>query len=545
MMKTLFPLLLFLISMGNVFADGDPYREDRVRWMQKAEAAKPALHQEVVLPAALVRAVRDSTAFQGWRYETVGDPGDLSRQGFKSVPEVTLDFGRHLVGYLSFHTKTSKGCLDSPLRLKFTFGERPIDLNMPYDPWDKGRLGRGWMQDEIMILDHLDDWVTIPRRMAFRYVKIEMDGWPGGGYDVSIDSLYFTAQSSAGPLKAALPDTCPPLERAIYEVGIETLRECMQTVYEDGPKRDQRLWIGDMYLQALANRHSFRNPALTLRGLYLFAALAWEDGTLPASIIETPKPHPQPNYIPQYAQLWNVTLLDYLKETGDRETAEDLWKVAKEQIRAGLRFVGEDGVYDASLGQAWHFIDHRAGLDVNAPAQGILLFALRRTWELARLLGKEDEVPEYPTLIRRLEKGGRKAWYNARRGLVESGPSRQISLIAQAWMVISGILTPREGAAAIRKAWETEGCVMPGSPYATHYLLEAMLQSGMREEAKAYLEEYWGGIVEKGFDTFPEAYDPEDDIYSPYHFVPLNSNCHAWSCTPVYFIQAYPEIFQR
>ena len=52
-------------------------------------------------------------------------------------------------------------------------------------------------------------------------------------------------------------------------------------------------------------------------------------------------------------------------------------------------------------------------------------------------------------------------------------------------------------------------------------------------------------MVKKGADTFWEAYDPEDDMYSPYGFTPLNSACHAWSCTPVWFIHEYPGIFQK
>ena len=51
-------------------------------------------------------------------------------------------------------------------------------------------------------------------------------------------------------------------------------------------------------------------------------------------------------------------------------------------------------------------------------------------------------------------------------------------------------------------------------------------------------------MLEKGADTFWEAYDPNDDFLSPYNFFPVNSYCHAWSCTPVYFIRKYPEIFQ-
>ena len=112
-------------------------------------------------------------------------------------------------------------------------------------------------------------------------------------------------------------------------------------------------------------------------------------------------------------------------------------------------------------------------------------------------------------------------------------------------MVIAGVLNPKEGARAIRTALKNGGCVMPGTPYATHYLVEAMLLSGMNDEAKSYLEEYWGGMTDKGADTFWEAYDPNDDLYSPYGFHPLNSACHAWSCTPVYFIHKYPEVFQK
>ena len=67
----------------------------------------------------------------------------------------------------------------------------------------------------------------------------------------------------------------------------------------------------------------------------------------------------------------------------------------------------------------------------------------------------------------------------------------------------------------------------------------------MRQEAKQALATYWGGMVEKGADTFWETYVSQDDFLSQYNFYPLNSYCHAWSCTPVYFIRKYPEVFQR
>ena len=524
----------------------DPYEGMRERWLSAAEAAKPELKYQTMTPVAVVVPVKDPAAFQGWRYDRIGTPDSFYSKNFKEVETITLDFGNHLVGYFSFHTRTLSRCLDAPVRLKFTFGEVPAELNTPFDPWDKNRLGRAWMQDETVTLTRLDEWVRIPRRLACRYVKIELMGWPGAGYTFAIDGISFTAQTSAGELQTSLSENCPERMRKIFEVGVKTLSECMQTVYEDGPKRDQRLWIGDLYLQALANSHSFRNFALTRRCLYLFAGLAREDGVLFAPVIEDPVPHPQyGTYIPSYALLWNVTLADYLDETGDLATASDLFPVAKVQIEDGLSYIDGDGLFDVSKKPAWMFIDHRGGLDVRASMQGVLIFALKRTFALACALGREKEMADCPALIRKLTQAARKNLYDRKSGLVLSGPEKQVSVMSQAWMVIAGVLDPKEGARAIRTSLKDNGCVMPGTPYATHYLVEAMLLSGMAEEARSYLEEYWGGMIDKGADTFWEAYDPRNDLYSPYGFHPLNSACHAWSCTPVYFIHKYPEIFQK
>jgi alpha-L-rhamnosidase len=87
--------------------------------------------------------------------------------------------------------------------------------------------------------------------------------------------------------------------------------------------------------------------------------------------------------------------------------------------------------------------------------------------------------------------------------------------------------------------------VRPGAPYMYHYYVEALVESGLKAEAKEALTTYWGGMINKGADTFWEVYDPNDELKSPYNFFPINSYCHAWSCTPVYFIRKYPEIFQR
>ena len=78
-----------------------------------------------------------------------------------------------------------------------------------------------------------------------------------------------------------------------------------------------------------------------------------------------------------------------------------------------------------------------------------------------------------------------------------------------------------------------------------HYYVEALMRSGLTGAARQQVLSYWGNMVIKGADTFWEVYDPENDYTSPYKFYPVNSYCHAWSCTPAYFIRKYPEVFQR
>lgn len=537
-------LMLGLATAGTSCAE-DLYAAHRASWLEKAEKSKPALHETTWRPVAVVKPVSDPGAFQSWRYERVGSPEELVyERSFKDVGAVTVDFGRHLTGYLSFSTRVLSRCQDAPVRIKFTFGELPGELNTPYDPW-QGTLSRGWMQEEVMNIHDIGETIEIPRRMACRYVKIELLGY-SNDFDFAMDGLSFRAVSSAqGNIEMPSGDASDDMRR-IHDVSVETLRECMQTVFEDGPKRDRRLWSGDLYLQSLANRHTFRNFDLTKRCLYLFAALSTDDGEVISNLFEYPEPHPQTGSLClSYSLLWNSTLLEYLRDTGDYETARDLWPVAVRQVEKALACVGPDYLFNPALKpEGWFFFDWRDGLDVNTAMQAAIIFAINQTAELGKLLGKSAETSAWMPVAKKMKEASRRHLYDKETGLFVSGRDRQISVLSQTWMIKAGVLDRKEARKAIKAALNDDKTVMPGTPYAMHYLVEAMITAGMPEDARDLLVSYWGGMVAKGADTFWESYDPNDDYISAYNFHPLNSACHAWSCTPVYFIHEYPEIFR-
>ncbi|MDD3310166.1 MAG: glycoside hydrolase, partial [Dysgonamonadaceae bacterium] len=106
------------------------------------------------------------------------------------------------------------------------------------------------------------------------------------------------------------------------------------------------------------------------------------------------------------------------------------------------------------------------------------------------------------------------------------------------------VATEKEAQKALKNLSVAQNVCQPGTPYLYHYYIQSLINSGLPAEAKKALTDYWGGMIKKGADTFWEAYDPTNDFLSPYNFYPINSYCHAWSCTPTYFIRKYPEIFQ-
>lgn len=542
MRRILFIPLLLLAALAPAAAQEDVYAPWRLSWAKKAEEAKPVLFEQTVRPVALVRSVADTSAFQGWRMLPYAPVSDYYSLSLKQQPEVTVDFGKHLTGYFTFRIRTLARTQDAPIRLRFTFGEVPAELNTPFDPW-KGGLSRAWMQDEIITVLEVDKDITLERRLSGRYLKIELLGAPPD-FDFAMDDLHFRALTSAGT-SIQIPEDAPERIRRINDVAVETLRECMQTVYEDGPKRDKRLWIGDLYLESIANNYSFRNHGLTKRCLYLLASLAAEDGRLHANVFETPHPHPQyGSHTLDYSLIYNVALLEYVKATGDTETARDLWPVVEQQVEWAKTFLTADRLIDPNLnGKVWLVFDWRAGFDATTSIQGLMIWSLKASYELAGIIGTQDRVKTYPKLAEQMKAAARKHQWDKKSGIFVSGPDRQVSYLSQVWMILSDVLSQKEAQKALNTVFSMPEAVYPGAPYAYHYLIEACVKAGLHDEARERLSTYWGGMVDRGADTYWEVYDPAKPDLSPYDFFPVNSYCHAWSCTPVYFIGKYPEIF--
>ncbi|PYE45633.1 alpha-L-rhamnosidase-like protein [Paenibacillus barcinonensis] len=506
-------------------------------WMEQAQQWIPKLYEQKIFPKQLVRSVSDVHAFQGWRIEPVAPVEAMYEQVLRKGDEITLDFGQHLVGYVTLSLLNVRSNADAPLRLKLTFGEMPCEIGEDFATYE-GWLSRSWLQDEIVNVDVLPGTITLDRRYAFRYLKLEVLE-TSIRYDLQLKDVFCTTVTSASMAAVApLPASTDQELVQLDQISIHTLRDCMQTVFEDGPKRDRRLWIGDLRLQALVNYETFGRNDLVKRCLYLFAGSRLEGGQVGACLYEKPQPYVDDIYLYDYSLFFITTLWDYYEATKDRDTLEALWPVAREQMDIALKRLDARGIVQDD--ETWYcFLDWHEQLNKQAGAQAVLIYGMKRGLCIARELGLTEHEQQIQAQIRLAEEAALRFLWDEEQGFFISGEQRQVSWASQVWMILAEVVDVEVARALLQRLKGYNEAIPMNTPYMMHHYVEALLQCGQKEDALEQIRTYWGGMIKDGADTFWELYNPEDKTYSPYGSNLINSYCHAWSCTPSYFIRRH------
>ncbi len=313
----------------------------------------------------------------------------------------------------------------------------------------------------------------------------------------------------------------------------------MQRVFEDGPKRDRRLWMGDLRLQALANYQTYRSNDLVKACLYLFAGTTLADGRVGACLFLEPEIEVDDTVMFDYSLLFIATLRDYLAATGDTAAAQELWPTALRQLELAAANFDERGIVRDSDVLGWCFVDWNLALNKQAGAQGIYLYCLQAAIELAQALGKTEELPRLRAEQQAKTQAALRFLWDEEKQLFVSGAEKQLSWASQVWMVLGGAVTGARAAALLERLPTCMEALEMVTPYMYHNYVDALLKVGKREQALHVLGEYWGGMAAHGADTFWELYNPANPAESPYGGTIVNSYCHAWSCAPAYFLRKY------
>lgn len=310
----------------------------------------------------------------------------------------------------------------------------------------------------------------------------------------------------------------------------------MHTVFEDGTKRDRRLWLGDLRLQALANYATFDNTALVKRCLYLFAAMPTADGRITANVFEKPKVLSDDTFLFDYSLFFIFVLSDYLNVHSDIEVLNDLYPIAKRQIDYAIRLVDGNGKLNLN-DENPVFIDWTGDFDKSTCGQAVMIYALRQFIEISEMLGNSD-IADYTRILDKMISYCKEYLLDRDKMLFKS--NGEYNIASQVWAVIAEILDKNDSKNVMQS---TMNRLFPirniATPYMYHHIVEALFMTDFKDEGIALMKDYWGKMIKMGADTFWEAFMPDNADYSPYGNPLVTSYCHAWSCTPVYLIRKY------
>lgn len=275
--------------------------------------------------------------------------------------------------------------MDAPLYLRIKFAEVPAELAAESGDYD-GWLSCSWIQEEFIHLDRLPARLPLPRRYSFRYVELKIidtsPKWQAVFSNPVVTTETSADTSSFHPL--VLKDE--KLQR-IYDVGLKTLADCMQDVFEDGPKRDRRLWLGDLRLQALTDYASFDNTDLVKRCLYLFAEMTTKEGKISANVFVSPRNVPDDTFLFEYSLFFISVLYDLHQAHPDEALVKKLYPTAKKQIDLSLQMFDENGrlIPDEDYPV---FVDWSNDFNKDTAGQTEMIYVLKQFISLAETAGE-------------------------------------------------------------------------------------------------------------------------------------------------------------
>lgn len=520
--------------MAEVSIDLEMVRVTNDDFLEKATQCAPELKKTVVRPTRIVEIKETSEVYP--EIITKDTIDHLNNYEMKRGDHICLDFGDHQVGYVTLKLSSVGSPQDAPAFFKLKFAEIAKEItedSADYDGW----ISRGWIQEEYFHVDVLPTEIKLPRRYAFRYMQLEVIDtslkWQLVVDDVICESVSAVSEEDAEPYVSDDEMICK-----MDQVSRRTLQNCMQDVFEDGPKRDRRLWLGDLRLQALANYETFKNYDLVKRCLYLFAGQTKDNGQVSACLFTEPTVIADDTFLLDYSMFFGATLADYYEASKDIDTLRDLSECAYRQMDIAKEYFNEHNVVVPKEG-FWGFIDWTEGLDKQCGIQGVYIYCAKKVKKIAEILGDEKRVKQLEEEIQNKTQAAWDYLYDKEKGLFVSGDERQINYANQVWMILAGVTEKKQAGEILDRVIELDPEKGMVSPYMNHHFVEALLICDKKQQALDYMKYYWGGMIGHGADTFWELYNPKNPAESPYGSSIVNSYCHAWSCTPTYLLRKY------
>ncbi len=340
---------------------------------------------------------------------------------------------------------------------------------------------------------------------------------------------------STAPVDAVGSFACSdPMLNRVWSMSERTLQLCMEDTFTDCPLYEQTLWIGDARNEALYAFTAYGNFDVSARSLELGAQSLEQ-----FPIVGCQVPSSWDCILPAWSFLWGMHVWEHYFYSADRRLLKKLWPAVQQNVDGALGLLNEAGLFS---GKFWNLIEW-APIDEAQPTvlhnNMLLVGALRAAENCAEVLKDAAAIKRLSAARKKLIRAIQKTWNDADGAypdsIRESGtPSPKICQHTSMFPVMFDMV-PRGKKEVLRQNLlnPPEKMTTVSAPFAMQFMYEALEELGEFDAVLDSMRDGFQPMVDAGADTVWETF--EGSTCSPKGF-PTRSHCHAWSSSPVYFL---------
>jgi len=431
--------------------------------------------------------------------------------------KVLLDLGRNQTSIVRFSGRSGRGSC------RIAYAEALYDPNGKKTRLYPGAIGPLGYADKLLLAGTAWQYTSFWYRTG-RYIELEFD------LQEAVEELNLSFTFITYPLGELKEFHCPedPVLEKIYAVACHTLRCCAHESFEDCPYYEQMQYTGDGRIEALASYAISGNDALGRHALELISYSQLCNG-----FTQSRYPSVFKQVIPGYCLIGALMLHDHYAFFNDKELVRDLFDSNLHMLNAFERKRLECGLIGPVEG--WHYTDWVDAWCVGASDRGedvpetiLNLFyaeACSKIAELAVVIGNTAAADDLRCRAQQTLDAVNNLCFDAQQNRYLDAPGKTgwLSMHANTLAVLFKAVPKAKRSAFLREIRKDER-LQPMTLYFLFYLLAAIKEYGTADELRqAYAP--WVKMLEENCTTFPEKPD------NP------RSECHAWSCAPIWFMQ--------
>ncbi len=297
---------------------------------------------------------------------------------------------------------------------------------------------------------------------------------------------------------------------SLWQKSLRTLYVTMRDNFMDCPDRERAQWWGDVTSEMIMTMYSMDSNSYLLYQKGVQAMLSHIDDT---KVLQTVVPISGDYFELPVQQLAGIVgFLTYYEYTGDKAFIEKVYGASIDYLK--LWEIDENSLVVHREG-SWDWPDWGDKADMTAIENAWVYYALSATEEMAKILGKDDDISFITERKDTIARGYKALW--TKEGF-KSDDAKEPDDRANALAVLSGLATKEQYDTITNVLTTTQN----SSPYMEYYVLEALCKMGEYELAKDRIKDRYEDMVNADYSTLWEFWDAW-----------RGTKNHAWSGGPL------------